>query len=171
MSNVNHTDWYGNVFKAWQGKVLGAKPTAEMLQSIHGLGARPGKQALACAMALRSEGVTAGQIVIACGAPQLNKMRGFITDALLKRQAVAPSSEGHTVYKLELTAKGKQRIERTEKAAAAKAAEGAAEAPAKAKGKAKAKKAVKATHDEAVQGANLASGINDAPQVEQPASA
>lgn len=142
MSNANHTDWYSNVFKAWQGKVLGSKPTAEMLQSIHGLGARPGKQALACAMALRSEGVTAGQIVIACGAPQLNKMRGFITDALLKRQAVAPSSEGHTVYKLELTAKGKARIERAEKAAAAAALAGAASVVAKAeKVKRKAKRA------------------------------
>lgn len=168
MSNVNHSDWYGNVFKAWQGKVLGAKPTAEMLQSIHGLGARPGKQALACAMALRAEGVTAGQIVIACGAPQLNKMRGFITDALLKRQAVAPSSEGHTVYKLEVTAKGKQRIERTEKAIAAKAAEGdAPKAPVKAKGKAKTKKA-KVTEVAAEQPANPFEG---APLIEnQPAA-
>lgn len=118
MSNVQN--WYGTVFKSWNTKALGPKPTAEMLASIHGLQARPGKQALACAMALRDCGVTAGQIVIACGAPQLNKMRGFITDALLKRLATPPSSEGHTVYKLELTAKGKQRVERTAKAAAEK---------------------------------------------------
>jgi hypothetical protein len=116
MSN-DQTNWYGNVFKSWNVKALGPKPTAEMLANIHGLQARPGKQALACAMALRDCGVTAGQIVIACGAPQLNKMRGFITDALLKRLPVAPSAEGHTVYKLELTAKGKQRVERTAKAA------------------------------------------------------
>lgn len=122
MSNVQN--WYGTVFKSWNTKALGPKPTAEMLASIHGLQARPGKQALACAMALRDCGVTAGQIVIACGAPQLNKMRGFITDALLKRLPVPPSTEGHTVYRLELTAKGKQRVERTAKAAAEKTAEG-----------------------------------------------
>jgi hypothetical protein len=140
MSN-DQANWYGNVFKSWQVKQLGPKPTAEMLATIHGLQARPGKQALACAMALRDCGVTAGQIVIACGAPQLNKMRGFITDALLKRLPVAPSAEGHTVYKLELTAKGKQRVERTTKQAADKAAAGEAETADKPKGK---KAAVKA---------------------------
>ena len=137
MSN-DQANWYGNVFKSWNVKALGPKPTAEMLASIHGLQARPGKQALACAMALRDCGVTAGQIVIACGAPQLNKMRGFITDALLKRLPVAPSSEGHTVYKLELTAKGKQSVERFNKRAAEKAAAGEADAEKPAKVKAKA---------------------------------
>jgi hypothetical protein len=140
MSN-DQANWYGNVFKSWNVKALGPKPTAEMLASIHGLQARPGKQALACAMALRDCGVTAGQIVIACGAPQLNKMRGFITDALLKRLPVAPSAEGHTVYKLELTAKGKQRVDRTAKAAEAKAAAGEAETADKPKGKKAATKA------------------------------
>lgn len=170
----NEQNWYGNVFKSWQVKQLGPKPTAEMLASIHGLKARPGKQALACAMALRDCGVTAGQIVIACGAPQLNKMRGFITDALLKRLPVPPSSEGHTVYKLELTAKGKQRIASTEKQAAKAVEAGAGEQaekpakPVKAKAAKKAarKAAVKAkgeaTHAEAVQGANLASGTGEA---------
>lgn len=147
MSN-NETNWYTGVFKSWQVKQLGPKPTAEMLANIHGLKARPGKQALACAMALRDCGVTAGQIVIACGAPQLNKMRGFITDALLKRLPVPPSSEGHTVYKLELTAKGKQRIASTEKAVAKLVDAGAAETgekPAKpVKAKAAKKAAVKA---------------------------
>ncbi len=142
MSKVDQANWYATVFKNWQAKVLGPKPTADMLASIHGLGARPGKQALASAMALRECGVTAGQIVVACGAPQLNKMRGFITDSLLKRLPVPPSAEGHTVYRLELTAKGKQRVERTAKAAAEKAAEGdgkPAKAAAKPKGAAKRK--------------------------------
>lgn len=154
MSN-DQANWYGNVFKSWNVKALGPKPTAEMLASIHGLQARPGKQALACAMALRDCGVTAGQIVIACGAPQLNKMRGFITDALLKRLPVAPSSEGHTVYKLELTAKGKQRVERTAKALEAKAAAGEADTadkPMKAK-PVKAKTAVKAARKAKVKAA------------------
>lgn len=159
MSKSNEVaNWYGSVFKSWQVKQLGPKPTAEQLASIHGLGARPGKQALASAMALRDCGVTAGQIVIACGAPQLNKMRGFITDALLKRLPVSPSAEGHTVYKLELTAKGKQRVDRNEKLAAEKAAEGdkpkaektAAKAPAKAKGERKPRKPTKVTAAETV---------------------
>lgn len=120
----NETNWYGNVFKSWQAKVLGPKPTADMLAKVHNLGCRPGKQALAIAMGLRDCGVTGSQIVIACGAPQLNKMRGFITDAMLKREPVAPSAEGHTVYKLAVTKKGDSRIERTAKAAADKTAAG-----------------------------------------------
>lgn len=170
----NDGNWYSNVFKAWNGKALGPKPSADMLASIHNLGARPGKQALASAMALRDCGVTAGQIVIACGAPQLNKMRGFITDALLKRVAVPPSSEGHTVYKLEVTAKGKQRIERTVKAKAKADADGeAVEKPViktagKAKGtsKPKAKPVAPATVEQPQQAPQ-----GDSAPVEQHASA
>lgn len=140
MSDAN---WYTTTFKAWQAKQVGGKPTAEQLANIHNLGARPGKQAMACAMALRDEGVTAAQIVQVCGAPQLNKMRGFITDGLLKRVPVAPNALGHSVYKLELTAKGTKRIEGAVKRAADEAAKGEAE-PAKpkavAKGAAKAPK-------------------------------
>ena len=141
MSKHNETNWYANVFKNWNGKALGPKPTAEMLASIHGLGARPGKQALAISMGLRDCGVTGSQIVIACGAPQLNKMRGFIADALLKRVPVAPSGEGHTVYKLELTPKGNKRIEATKAKLAAAEAAGKAEGGDKPKGKKAAGKA------------------------------
>ena len=141
------TSHYAPIFKTWQTKFLGPKPTAEQLDAIHGLKARPGKQALAIAMGLRDCGVTNSQIVIACGAPQLNKMRGFISDALLKRLPAAKSPEGHEVYKLEVTPKGLKRIEATKAQAAKLEAEGKnvpARAPAKAKGKAKAKKAAKA---------------------------
>lgn len=141
--NDTHAAWYSSAFKGWDAKSLGPKPTADMLHSIHGLKARPGKQALACAMALRDGGVTGAQIVMACGAPQLNKMRGFITDGLLKREPVSPDAKGHTVYKLAVTAKGTKRIEATDKAAAALAEKQAGEAgdkPAKkATGKRKAK--------------------------------
>lgn len=137
MSNTE-TNWYAGVFKSWQVKQLGPKPTAEMLASIHGLGARPGKQALAIAMGLRDCGVTGAQIMIACGAPQLNKMRGYITDAMLKRVPVAPSSEGHTVYKLELTPKGNKRIETAKARLAALEAAGEAKVASKPKAKAKA---------------------------------
>lgn len=168
MSNSsNVTAHYADVFKVWPTNLLGPKPTAEMLQSIHQLNARPGKQALACAMALRDKGVTAGQIVIACGAPQLNKMRGFITDALLKRVAAPKSSEGHTVYKLELTAKGKQRIERNTKleAKAVEAGKGeTADKPVtKAKGASKPRKAkvAPATVDGTVEAASATVGTGN----------
>lgn len=168
---TNDGNWYSNVFKTWQAKQLGPKPTADMLASIHNLGARPGKQALASAMALRACGVTAGQIVIACGNPQLNKMRGFINDALLKREAVPPSAEGHTVYKLSVTAKGQQRIARTVKAKGAVEAEGnkaVADKPAKpAKAVSKATEATgQAGAQAAVEGA-LNAGDN-AQAAEQP---
>lgn len=138
MTKVTNNDAatsYANFFKGWDVKRLGPKPAAEMLHAIHMLGARPGKQALANAMALRECGVTGAQIVMACGAPQLNKMRGFITDALLKRLPAPADAAGHTVYRLELTAKGKQRISATEARAAKLAAAGeakAADKPAKA---------------------------------------
>ena len=109
MTNTsNHAAHYATFFKSWAANLLGAKPTAEQFAAVHGLGLRPGKQALANAMALRDKGVTAGQIVIACGAPQLNKMRDLITDAFVKRMPVPKTAEGHTVYKLELTAKVRQ---------------------------------------------------------------
>jgi hypothetical protein len=100
-------------------------------------------------MALRDCGVTGAQIVMACGAPQLNKMRGFITDGLLKRLPVAPSSEGHTVYRLEVTTKGTKRIEGNGKRAAEAEAKGEGEtkpkATSKAKGASKPKTKAKAT--------------------------
>jgi hypothetical protein len=107
---VDHTGWYATTFKAWQAKVVGPKPTAEMLATVHGLGLRPGKQALANAMAMRDCGVTGAQIVMVCGAPQLNRMRGLIADGHVKREAVSPNELGHAVYKLTLTPKGAKRI-------------------------------------------------------------
>jgi|SRR5580765_5514063 len=101
--------FYTDFWAQFTAAKIGPKPTASQLDTIHKLGARPGKQAMANAMALRDCGVTGSEIVIACGAPQLNKMRGFITDGLLKREAVPPRN-GHTVYKLTLTDKGKKRI-------------------------------------------------------------
>ncbi len=174
----NDANWYGEIFKGWQAKQLGPKPTAEQLATVHNLKARPGKQALAIAMGLRDCGVTGSQIVIACGAPQLNKMRGFIEDALLKRVAVPMAANGHQVYKLEVTAKGKQRIERTEKALAAAEAEGNTKAAEKAvsavKPKAKAKVAkVKKPTSKAAKAKVPANEltVTERPEVEVPQSA
>lgn len=114
---VDHTGWYANTFKAWQVKQVGPKPTADMLATVHGLGLRPGKQALANAMALRDCGVTGAQIVMVCGAPQLNRMRGLISDGHVKREAVPPNEFGHAVYKITLTPKGAKRVAGTAKAA------------------------------------------------------
>ncbi len=130
MSNIetNAATHYGPLFKNWQLKLLGPKPSADQLASVHGLGCRPGKQALAIAMSTRDCGVTGSQIVMACGAPQLNKMRGLIADALLREMPAPLADNGHKVYRNEVTPKGKQRIERVAKAEAAKVAAGAAEA-------------------------------------------
>lgn len=143
-------NWYGNVFKTWQAKQLGPKPTAEMLATVHNLGARPGKQALAIAMGLRECGVTGSQIVIACGAQQLNKMRGYVVDALLKREAAPPSAVGHTVYKLALTAKGQKRVDTAVKRAADLEAAGKADEAEK---PVKGKRAVKAARKAKVKAA------------------
>ena len=114
------TGHYADVFKNWDKRHLGPMPATKDLAVIHALGARPGKQALANAMALRPQGVTGSEIVVACGAPQLNKMRGFIADGLLKREAMPPRN-GHTVYKLTLTAKGASRTKAKEATTAPKA--------------------------------------------------
>jgi hypothetical protein len=157
MTNENHADWYTTTFKSWapKAKLVGPKPTAEQLATVHRLGARPGKQAMAIAMGLRDCGVTGSQIVMVCGAPQLNKMRGFVDDRLLKKLPVPHDANGHVVYKLELTPKGQQRIdsalkreaaqlaaeqaEPAEKPVKAKATKKATKAPAKAKGASKRK--------------------------------
>ena len=126
---TNATTWYGVEFKAWL-KQCGSRPTAEMLQSIHDLGLRPGKQAIACAMGLRPEGVTNSQIALVCGNPQLNRMRGLIDDKLVKRLPASRDERNHTVYKLELTEKGKARIASAQKRAAENEVAGQTEKPA-----------------------------------------
>ena len=113
----NHAKPYAPFFKGWSVKQLGDKPSDQLLSAVHALGLRPGKQALANAMALRPEGVTGAQIVMATGAPQLNRMRGLIAAGDFKRQMVAPNDAGHTVYKVTLTPKGEARIKRASEAA------------------------------------------------------
>lgn len=139
MSNET-LNWYAGFFKNWS-KQLGPKPTAEQLAAVHYLGLRPGKQALANAMALRDVGVTNAQIIQACGNPQLNRMRGLIADGLFKRIPAANTDGGHTVYKCVITPKGEKRIATAEKRAAELAAKGEATGdvakPAKAATKAK----------------------------------
>jgi hypothetical protein len=133
MSKHDATQWYTAQFKAWP-KQAGPKPTAELLETVHRLGARPGKQAMANAMYLRECGATTAQVCMVVGAPQLNKMRALRDSAKVIKQIPASKNEaGHTVYRIELTAKGLNKVK-----AAAEAPVDAK--PVKAKRKAKANK-------------------------------
>lgn len=121
-------------FKGWSVKHLGNKPTDDMLNAVHQLGLRPGKQALANAMALRPEGVSGSQIVMATGAPQLNRMRGLIAAGVVKRDLNAPANpQGQAVYKINLTPKGDKVITAQAAKADKLALDGGTEKPTKAK--------------------------------------
>jgi hypothetical protein len=147
MSNTSNdaTAHYAPTFKAWPVKLAGPKPANELLEIAHAFG-KPGKQSLALAMCMRDEGATGGQIYSVCSAPQNNHRRGLIEAAYMKRVAMPKTVEGHTVYKIEVTPKGKQAMARVA-AKAEKLASEQAVKPAdkpkvkKAKGTAKAKKA------------------------------
>lgn len=135
-------DW---AFKVWPGdKRCGRKPTADELITYHRLSARHGKQCLAGAMALRPDGVTGAEIVMACGAQQLNKMRGFVTDGLVK-QVTMGKRNNSVIYKLVLTPKGEKRVAATIKRELELVAAGevAVVEAAKPAGAVKAKKAAK----------------------------
>lgn len=147
---VNHLGWYSTVFSNWPAKVLGPKPTNDELATIHALKARPGKQALANAMALRPGGVTGKQIKHAAslfdGNPgqQLNKMRALVDAGMLAFVPMPATTEGR-VYRTKLTPQGVAMVKQNTahgftmvgtpslKAAGAKAAP--AKAPTVAKGK------------------------------------
>ena len=147
---------YADQLGVWQAagmaKALGPKPTAEQIMTYARLGARHGKQCFAGAMALRELGVTGSEIVIACGAPQLNKMRGFIADALVKRVPLGKRN-GNDIYKLVLTPKGEKRIANTlAREQAADAAGVAADAVKPVKARVVAGKAAKPTSKAAKPG-------------------
>lgn len=108
---------YAPFYKGWQGKVLGDKPSDDLLATAHNFG-RAGKQSLALAMAMRPEGVSGAQIVMACGAPQNNHRRGLLASGYFKRDAVPANAQGHTVYKITLTPRGEAAIKRRAEAAA-----------------------------------------------------
>lgn len=114
-NNVNHRGYYAQVWPNWATKALGPQPTNDQLAVIHGLKARPGKQALAIAMSMRDCGVTGAQIkgavaLIDGGAnPQLNKMRGLV-DAGMLAWVPMPQVSGGKVYRTKLTALGQQMV-------------------------------------------------------------
>jgi hypothetical protein len=137
---------YAEQFAKWQPagmlKLLGPKPTLDQLLLYSRIGGRQGHFGLECfagAMSLREQGVTGSEIIIACGAQQLSKMRGYVTDGLLKRVFMGKRN-GSFIYKHELTPKGLKRVEgNLAREAAIEAAEQVAEPvkPVKARGVAK----------------------------------
>lgn len=146
-NNSNHSAHYASTafgdggFKGWAAKQAGDKPGETELSVAHGLGLRPGKQAFAVACALRPVGVSGSQIVMICGAPQLNRMRGLIAAGVVKRDNTAPRNpQGQSVYKLTLTPKGEAAIKRASDKQAAVALTGDVAKPIKGK----VKKATKA---------------------------
>lgn len=107
---AKHNDWYGETFKAWP-KQAGNKPTEVMLKTVHAFG-RPGKQSMALAMAMRPEGVTASQVLLALSAPQNNHRVKVLRQGYFKQVPASKTAANHTVYKVELTAKGKAKADR-----------------------------------------------------------
>lgn len=107
MSNDVST-YYKAAFKGWP-KQAGDKPTAALLATAHMFG-RPGKQSLALAMALRDNGVTGAQVVLACGAPQNNHRTAVVKRGYFKNVAAPLTDAGHKVYRVELTAKGNAKL-------------------------------------------------------------
>lgn len=138
MTNANDAlKAHAEFFKNWPVKFAGPKPTGDELLTYHLLGARFGKQCLAGAMSLRAEGVTNSEIQVACGNPQLNKMRGFVDDALLKRDMSHGKRNGRDIYKHVVTPKGLLRSKQSEARLAKLEAAGQTDSdkPVKAKGK------------------------------------
>lgn len=168
MTNSNPSNAYGAVFKAWPARLLGPKPSDDQLAIAHVFG-RPGKQSLALAMAMRGCGMTAGQMQIACGAPQNNHRTGLVHEGLFSRDLNAgTNAAGHTIYKVSLTAKGAKAVEKANVTQAAQAA--VREVPAKAakpkavkaKATSKPRKAKQAMADKAVADALNAGDVAQA---------
>ena len=114
---MTDTNWYTTVFKGWQVKALGPKPTAELFTQAHALGCRPGKQALAMAMYLRDGGATDGQVKMACiiqwgsSGSHHNKRRDLIAAKLVAEKPAVSDAQGHKVYAIALTARGTSKVE------------------------------------------------------------
>jgi hypothetical protein len=108
---TNHTSHYANVFKGWS-KALGPRPTNEQLAVIHAF-ARPGKQAIVGAMALRDDGVTRAQMCQASAlfdgknTPHYNKWfgkgQGQATPAIGNFEPIAAAPG---TYRMKLSSKG-----------------------------------------------------------------
>lgn len=164
MTTNTITSTYAGFLKGWNTKECGPKVTHELLEQAHGLGLRPGIQALSIAMTLRPEGCSVRQFLIAGGGGPANNIRRELENKKLLKVTV----EGKPyVYHGVVTDKGKKAID------AYKAALAAGDDPAaktKKKGKKAAKKAKKGDTTVTVapkaEPEAQADAANTAPQVE-----
>lgn len=143
MTTTNtYTKAFATLMQGWQVKQYGSKPTETQLATAVEFSPhrKVGPQTLALAMRLRDEGMTQGQQVLACGAPQNNFSRGVEKAGLFKRDMSAGTAEnGHTVYKYTLTPKGEAYITKRKLADEKAVISGDADKPVKAKATKKAK--------------------------------
>lgn len=151
------TPYKQSLLKGYNAKGAGPAPTADALRIAHVFG-RPGKQSFALAMAMRDAGMTAGQMSVACGAPQNNHRIALIKKGYFKAVTMPQTENGHTVYRIALTAKGQAKVDKALAAAAA-------DAPVTGKAKAKRKAKAPATADAP------AIAPADAPQADAPVTA
>ena len=134
-------------FSKWSNKACGPRPTVDLINTAHGFG-KPGKQSLAVAMALRSGGTTANQVLamieavfnVPGGRPQNNHRTRLIKAGWLNRLPAVAGDSNHTCYAVELTAKGKAHIAAGHTMAPALKAEPVKPAKAKARRKGAAQK-------------------------------
>lgn len=126
----NQLNWYGEIFKAWQPKLMGKRPDNEHFATVHGWGYRPGVEALHLAMCLRPEGCTVAQFCMAgsCG-PANNKRRQVINNGWAR---VTVSGKPYA-FRLTITDKGLAVVKRNAQLAADKAAAATAKPVKKAK--------------------------------------
>jgi hypothetical protein len=140
MAKNSHYD-----FSKWPTKAAGARPTVEQVNVAHAFG-KPGKQSLALAMALRTAGTTADQVLAAVeavfnvpgGRPQNNHRKRVIKAGWFARLPAVAGDSNHTVYAIKLTPKGQAYVDSG--ATMAAAAEPAKPAKAKRAKRAKAAK-------------------------------
>lgn len=157
--NTNISKFYAPYFKAWPVKQLGPRPSDQQLETAHAFG-RPGKQSLAVAMSLRDGGVTGGQVVMVCHAPQNNHRIALVKAGLFKRDTSVPKADGlHTVYKLVLTPKGETAMKRRAEAEAKATLEGGEKAAKVKKAGKKARKARVATETPVIEPAVTAEPV------------
>ena len=125
MSKQIETTGYAVALKNWPTKLAGPKVTQAQLDTAHKLGCRAGKQALAMAMYLREGGASDGQVKAACIAgwgssgSHHNKRRDMQGAGLVRNKNVGVAdANGHKVYTIELTERGKARLTKVEAATA-----------------------------------------------------
>jgi len=130
--NTNEATGYKVAFKNWPTKLAGPKPSQALLDQVHALGCRAGKQALAMAMYAREGGASDGQVKAACIAgwgssgSHHNKRRDLVGAGLVKEINKGVSdAQGHKVYAIQLTAKGTAKLAKPVEAKPAKPAKAA----------------------------------------------